>query len=295
MIRRPPRSTLFPYTTLFRSAPWRIAPAPASARRPPSRRLPHSRPGRPRAARAMSRTRGSRGGPRLGVAGALRSGRAEDRHGARAFHLHGAAGRMVIHLRALVQLGDAAVVAEIAAGPAAPDAPGFGAAAAQEAREDESRPPLRSSHSHPYIPAATRKREIPSEASIVARRSRNPPTSTSLAALASGRRCACSLSGSRIPRPTTPTTKSSPQKLSQTRLIAPSDTRKRTSTSSSTTSALLSNVDSQRSDCSVAPRRGASRISAAAPVDAPEARNSAPSQGLSAQMGRFVTERRTPV
>src|SRR3712207_575049 len=26
MIRRPPRSTLFPYTTLFRSAPWRDLP-----------------------------------------------------------------------------------------------------------------------------------------------------------------------------------------------------------------------------------------------------------------------------
>src|SRR3989441_8174471 len=26
MIRRPPRSTLFPYTTLFRSVPFRIAP-----------------------------------------------------------------------------------------------------------------------------------------------------------------------------------------------------------------------------------------------------------------------------
>src|SRR2546427_3752693 len=31
MIRRPPRSTLFPYTTLFRSLPrWRYIPAPAS-------------------------------------------------------------------------------------------------------------------------------------------------------------------------------------------------------------------------------------------------------------------------
>src|SRR5260221_9698251 len=38
MIRRPPRSTLFPYTTLFRSCPtagdsrwwWRTAPAPAA-------------------------------------------------------------------------------------------------------------------------------------------------------------------------------------------------------------------------------------------------------------------------
>src|SRR3712207_8063557 len=36
MIRRPPRSTLFPYTTLFRSSIWtctsRLAPPPCSAR-----------------------------------------------------------------------------------------------------------------------------------------------------------------------------------------------------------------------------------------------------------------------
>src|SRR2546430_12760015 len=32
MIRRPPRSTLFPYTTLFRSA---VVPAPAAAQGPP--------------------------------------------------------------------------------------------------------------------------------------------------------------------------------------------------------------------------------------------------------------------
>src|SRR5687767_15703138 len=31
MIRRPPRSTLFPYTTLFRSAPMPSTPAPAIA------------------------------------------------------------------------------------------------------------------------------------------------------------------------------------------------------------------------------------------------------------------------
>src|SRR5258705_9637199 len=38
MIRRPPRSTLFPYTTLFRSTPSRLgwsAPFPASGRRCP--------------------------------------------------------------------------------------------------------------------------------------------------------------------------------------------------------------------------------------------------------------------
>src|SRR5436190_1779927 len=34
---------------------------------------------------------------------------------------------------------------------------------------------------------------------------------------------------------------------------------------------------------------------AAAAVDAPDTRNSAPSHGLSAQIGRFVTVRRTPV
>src|SRR5206468_7626865 len=41
MIRRPPRSTLFPYTTLFRSRPWcgrrgpRRFPAPRRGRGPP--------------------------------------------------------------------------------------------------------------------------------------------------------------------------------------------------------------------------------------------------------------------
>src|SRR2546430_5114566 len=37
MIRRPPRSTLFPYTTLFRS---RLPPAPTRPRRRPPHRLP---------------------------------------------------------------------------------------------------------------------------------------------------------------------------------------------------------------------------------------------------------------
>src|SRR5438034_2217740 len=36
MIRRPPRSTLFPYTTLFRSAPWPACWAPAWSTKPPS-------------------------------------------------------------------------------------------------------------------------------------------------------------------------------------------------------------------------------------------------------------------
>ena len=65
--------------------------------------------------------------------------------------------------------------------------------------------------------------------------------------------------------------------------------------SSSTTSARVSNDFSQAIEFAVAPRRGARRRSAAAAVDAPDTRNSAPSHGLSAQIGRFVTVRRTPV
>src|SRR5437588_3892989 len=38
MIRRPPRSTLFPYTTLFRSLYWLIAAGPAAGRPEPCRR-----------------------------------------------------------------------------------------------------------------------------------------------------------------------------------------------------------------------------------------------------------------
>src|SRR4029077_8357694 len=49
MIRRPPRSTLFPYTTLFRSA------GPAGLRRLPARRDPRPRPQRRRPRRGADR------------------------------------------------------------------------------------------------------------------------------------------------------------------------------------------------------------------------------------------------
>src|SRR2546427_6802068 len=45
MIRRPPRSTLFPYTTLFRSPDADPAHRPAPAARLPRRRLPRHRRG----------------------------------------------------------------------------------------------------------------------------------------------------------------------------------------------------------------------------------------------------------
>src|SRR3712207_8971171 len=54
MIRRPPRSTLFPYTTLFRSRPVQRLPAlrvPLPAPRPPARQAPH----RPRLFRGTRR------------------------------------------------------------------------------------------------------------------------------------------------------------------------------------------------------------------------------------------------
>src|SRR5260370_36048307 len=44
MIRRPPRSTLFPYTTLFRSSSARSALRRAPRRRPPDRRPARRRP-----------------------------------------------------------------------------------------------------------------------------------------------------------------------------------------------------------------------------------------------------------
>src|SRR5256885_7436919 len=52
MIRRPPRSTLFPYTTLFRSR-WRRRPAAAraAARPPPD---PTARPASPRTGRGLA-------------------------------------------------------------------------------------------------------------------------------------------------------------------------------------------------------------------------------------------------
>src|SRR5438067_12274183 len=52
MIRRPPRSTLFPYTTLFRSGRW---PPPSRCRLRPPRRAPcRGRPEAPRRRRRRS-------------------------------------------------------------------------------------------------------------------------------------------------------------------------------------------------------------------------------------------------
>src|SRR3712207_8507183 len=72
MIRRPPRSTLFPYTTLFRSAQTRI-PAPEAGAGRRFRRLAGRRPYR-RGERAGDRQR-ARGPP-----GKLRAARRSEEH-----------------------------------------------------------------------------------------------------------------------------------------------------------------------------------------------------------------------
>src|SRR2546430_4006696 len=96
---------------------------------PISRRLPTWRRFRFRrgplpTTRARLRTRGCRGGPRPPAPGLLRSAGAEYGHGASAFHLHGAAGRAGIDLRARVGLRDPVVVAQIRPRPPPPHAPG---------------------------------------------------------------------------------------------------------------------------------------------------------------------------
>src|SRR5213594_4058267 len=141
---------------------------------------------------------------------------------------------------------------------------------------------------------------MPFDDSRMTTRSKKPPMSTITAGLRSAPAAAAAgrrwrVSGQRIPAQTTPTSSKRPQKLSHTWRIGQSQAMKRMRMSSSTASALMSNDSSQAIEPAVAPRRGARRMSAAAAVDAPDARKSAPSHGLSAQIGRFVTVRRTPV
>src|SRR2546430_9887375 len=91
MIRRPPRSTLFPYTTLFRSRRGGHAGRLRDARRAPrglgsrrARRGPPPAVRRPRAARALSGgrlPRGARRGRGRGGARPLRRARARARAG----------------------------------------------------------------------------------------------------------------------------------------------------------------------------------------------------------------------
>src|SRR3712207_7284554 len=57
MIRRPPRSTLFPYTTLFRSHPGRVGGPPAGGRLTPGLHQRLLRPAAPRPRRDRKSTR----------------------------------------------------------------------------------------------------------------------------------------------------------------------------------------------------------------------------------------------
>src|SRR2546426_6177433 len=55
MIRRPPRSTLFPYTTLFRSPP-KSSPTPPRTTPPSTATSPRMRPGGPSGSRSEEHT-----------------------------------------------------------------------------------------------------------------------------------------------------------------------------------------------------------------------------------------------
>src|SRR5438034_5837625 len=59
MIRRPPRSTLFPYTTLFRSRAWRSARGRVRHSAEPASRRPDPSPPRPRLQSGRCRDRKS--------------------------------------------------------------------------------------------------------------------------------------------------------------------------------------------------------------------------------------------
>src|SRR3712207_7726835 len=73
MIRRPPRSTLFPYTTLFRSER-PVPPGLPPARRARGRRAGHVQGGLPQAARGL----GLLHGEAVARAGRRRVGRSEE-------------------------------------------------------------------------------------------------------------------------------------------------------------------------------------------------------------------------
>src|SRR5215208_1635762 len=127
MIRRPPRSTLFPYTTLFRSARRRLAAAGTAVRaRAPRRR------DRPPAALAEARVRGrSRRGRHLRLAARARRRAAASRAGRRAGRVprepgHGAA----LHIQPVRRGGPGRAVRHASSGgradpPAAVARPGL--------------------------------------------------------------------------------------------------------------------------------------------------------------------------
>src|SRR2546422_7050016 len=136
MIRRPPRSTLFPYTTLFRSRPLsdgvrvgRPGPSPGRARRVEARD-PAESAARPRADQPLARAL-HRGAQEPGATPAPRPG-APGGGGQRARPLQ---PRTRVPPEGLLQRGAEGIPAGAGArrGPA-PDAPGDGRAPPPEAR-----------------------------------------------------------------------------------------------------------------------------------------------------------------
>src|SRR2546426_8175435 len=95
------------------AAPCPGGPSQRSARHPPPRRRLRSARALLPTARATPRPREFRGGRAPAPARSLRFAGAENGQGGRAFHLHGAAGAPVIHLRARGALGDGGLVGRV--------------------------------------------------------------------------------------------------------------------------------------------------------------------------------------
>src|SRR5439155_14381497 len=158
--------------------------------------------------------------------------------GARAFHLWGPAGRLIVHLRARMDLHHRAVIARIGAGSAAARPRRFGARRA--GRQPGGKKRDQPKRLHRADPDATCWNSIELEARSTTTRSRNPPTRTMTAGLRRAPAPAglkCSRKGHRIPAPTTPTTSRKPQTLTHAIATEPNDTRNTIKPSSSTTTA----------------------------------------------------------
>ena len=106
---------------------------------------------------------------------------------------------------------------------------------------------------------------------------------------------ACSSSGTTMPMPTTPSTRSAPHALSQTRASEPRDTTSAARVSSSSTRTIMSKRWSALRPPTRNTRREPSSSSSAIEVEALETRKTAPSNVVSDQIGRLVTASRTPV
>src|SRR2546425_4915130 len=195
----------------------------------------------------------------------------------------------VVHAGPRVELDcPARVIADIGSWPARTSPGGLGAGATEGGpghdENDEGPPPA--------------VRHSPSEEKTTTTRRVSPPRRTSAGPIHHresllGRR-QCSNRGSPIPPSITPARRR-PQPFNQTMATGPSDATSAAMARPSRTSTDASRRSSARMPSRDPPPKEPSRTRSAADVDAAEIRKVSPSSVVSAQIGRFVTARSTPV